>query len=109
MTMSFFFFFSKAISFKYPESVSFGDSVELGEPFLRILQKPPKTVNINLACCESFRVDSQMTQGELGDGTTTGPETCDAENEACSRISRPVSGLGEVAAIAAGSSTGSRC
>ncbi len=48
----------------------------------------------------------ENAQGELGDGTTTGPETCDAENEACSRIPRPVSGLGEVAAIAAGSFDG---
>jgi alpha-tubulin suppressor-like RCC1 family protein len=48
----------------------------------------------------------ENAQGELGDGTTTGPETCDAENQACGRIPRPVSGLGEVAAIAAGSFDG---
>jgi alpha-tubulin suppressor-like RCC1 family protein len=48
----------------------------------------------------------ENAQGELGDGTTTGPETCDAENQGCSRIPRPVSGLGEVAAIAAGSFDG---
>jgi alpha-tubulin suppressor-like RCC1 family protein len=48
----------------------------------------------------------ENAQGELGDGSTTGPETCDAENEACGRVPRPVSGLGEVAAIAAGSFDG---
>lgn len=40
--------------------------------------------------------------GELGDGTRTGPETCGEAGEACSRIPVPVSGLREVAAIAAG-------
>jgi len=48
----------------------------------------------------------ENTQGELGDGTITGPETCDAENEACGRIPRPISGLSEVTAIAAGSFDG---
>jgi alpha-tubulin suppressor-like RCC1 family protein len=48
----------------------------------------------------------ENAQGELGEGTTAGPETCDAENQACGRIPRPVSGLGEVAAIAAGSFAG---
>ncbi len=45
----------------------------------------------------------ENTQGELGQGTTSGPETCGKEKEACSRTPRPVSGLGEVAAIDAGS------
>jgi len=48
----------------------------------------------------------ENAQGELGQGTTSGPETCGQEAEACSRIPRPVSGLGEVAAIAAGSFQG---
>jgi alpha-tubulin suppressor-like RCC1 family protein len=48
----------------------------------------------------------ENTQGELGQGTTAGPEQCGSEKEACSRIPRPVSGLGEVTAIAAGSFQG---
>ncbi len=48
----------------------------------------------------------ENAQGELGIGTTSGPETCGAEKEACSRVPVPVAGLGEVAAIAAGSLDG---
>ncbi len=42
--------------------------------------------------------------GNLGDGGTSGPETCGSGSEtvACSRIPVPVSGLSEVRAIAAG-------
>jgi hypothetical protein len=40
--------------------------------------------------------------GELGDGTSTGPETCGSLKEACSRTPVAVSGLGEVTSIAAG-------
>jgi len=45
----------------------------------------------------------ENTEGALGDGTTTGPETCGEEHYACSRIPVQVSGLSEVSAIAAGS------
>jgi alpha-tubulin suppressor-like RCC1 family protein len=38
--------------------------------------------------------------GQLGDGSSTGPEKCD-EKEACSRVPVSVSGLSEVTAIAA--------
>jgi alpha-tubulin suppressor-like RCC1 family protein len=41
-------------------------------------------------------------EGELGDGTTTGPQTCGAEKSACSATPVAVRGLHNVTAIAAG-------
>lgn len=44
-----------------PWKVLFGDSVELGKPFLSIAPKPFQAININFACCKSFSmIDSQM-------------------------------------------------
>ncbi len=43
--------------------------------------------------------------GQLGDGTSTGPETC-GEGIACSTTPVPVSGLSEVTAVAAGTNYG---
>jgi hypothetical protein len=41
--------------------VLFGDSVELGKPFLGVAPEAFQAVNINLACCKSFSmVDSQV-------------------------------------------------
>jgi alpha-tubulin suppressor-like RCC1 family protein len=41
--------------------------------------------------------------GELGDGTSTGPETCEPEPEACSRVPVPASGpVSEASSVAAG-------
>jgi alpha-tubulin suppressor-like RCC1 family protein len=44
-------------------------------------------------------------QGQLGDGTTTGPEHCGPEREACSTTPVEVSGLTGVAALAGGPSS----
>lgn len=44
-----------------PWKVLFGDSVELGEPFLGVTPEAFQAVNINLACCKSFSmVNPQM-------------------------------------------------
>lgn len=45
----------------------------------------------------------ENTYGTLGDGTSNGPELCGDENAPCSRVPVQVSGLTEVATIAAGS------
>ncbi len=44
----------------------------------------------------------QNYAGQLGDGTTTGPENCDKEETGCSRVPVPIDGLSHVSAIAAG-------
>jgi len=48
----------------------------------------------------------ENTNGELGDGTNAGPETCGQEVGACSRVPVEVTGLSEVVAIAAGTESG---
>jgi Regulator of chromosome condensation (RCC1) repeat/Subtilase family/IPT/TIG domain len=48
----------------------------------------------------------ENTHGQLGDGTSSGPEACGEGKEACSRVPVPVHGLSEVVAIAAGTFQG---
>lgn len=44
----------------------------------------------------------ENASGQLGDGSTSGPELCDEGSEACSQVPVPVPGLSHVKAIAAG-------
>jgi alpha-tubulin suppressor-like RCC1 family protein len=57
----------------------------------------------SLALLSNHTVESWGTnfEGELGDGSKTGPEGCGELSEPCSKVPVPVSGLGGVSAIAA--------